>query len=67
MGDVGGVYVKIRWPHTWTRTHRQESTKERALCKARRAVRALRTESREYKQVSFSDRWDKRYRQKDDL
>lgn len=55
----------MKWPHTWTRAHRQESKKDRALCEARRAVRALRVESREYKQVSFSDRWDKRYRQRE--
>jgi hypothetical protein len=55
----------MRWPHRWTKEHRQESKKDRALCKARRAVRALRVESREYKQVSFSDRWDKRYKQRE--
>jgi hypothetical protein len=70
--DVCGRYrltadrrLSMRWPHRWTKEHRQESAKDRALCKARRVVRALRVESREYKQVSFSDRWDKRYKQRE--
>lgn len=57
--------MTLRWPHIWTKEHRRETVKERALCKARRAVRALRVESREYKQVSFSDRYDSRYKQRE--
>lgn len=47
----------MRVPHRWTRTHRGETSRERALCDGRRAVRAARRQSAYLALRPFSDKY----------
>lgn len=47
--------MRLRLPHTWTRTHRRETVKERALCEGYRALGDVRAWSRWLKKRPISD------------
>lgn len=47
----------MRWPHRWTRAHRRETPRERAMCEGRRAIRQARAWSEWLKVRPFGDRY----------